>query len=43
MQGQFDALNNVSGTFQGHVITTQNGVRYDCRSGTVPFNGARQG
>jgi hypothetical protein len=42
LQGQFDALNNVSGSFQLQWSTTENGTRYECNSGTVPFSGRRQ-
>jgi hypothetical protein len=45
VQGAFDALNNVSGQFRLQFVAIGNpsGTRYQCDSGTVPFNGARQG
>jgi hypothetical protein len=42
LQGLFDALNNVSGTFRLQWATTEAGTRYQCDSGTVPFSGRRQ-
>jgi hypothetical protein len=41
LQGVFDALNNVSGQFRGQQIVMHEGVRYECDSGLVPFQGRR--
>jgi len=43
MQGQFDAANNVSGTFRRYgTFTTSSGTRLMCDTGTVPFSGSHE-
>ena len=41
LQGQFDAVSNVSGSFRLHRMLVQSGTQYDCDSGTVTFAGRR--
>jgi RTX calcium-binding nonapeptide repeat (4 copies) len=43
LRGQFDALENVTGSFQLQWSVDEAGTRYQCSSGTVTFSGRRQG